>query len=179
MPIQGKEYLDLIDQLEKDLRDTGFDAGKDPPGSEPRVPSGMGLMTKEELKGLYDRFLSFYDYISHAIVTDIGKQRVAKARLEAVEATAFMKTANRKDLGNAELRRASVEMDPEYVGANKDYVFIKARLMMNQTRVDVYKRAMDRLGKELWYRSQDDDTRSHFGESATKGPKNRPRRITR
>ena len=176
MPIQGAEYLDLIDRLEMDLRDTGYDSSSNPPGSEPRVPSGLSTMPKVELKELYDRFLSFYDYISHVIVNDIGKQYIAKARLDTVEATAFLKTANRKDLGNSELRRASVEVDPDYVGANKDYVFIKARLAMSQIRVDVYKRAMERLGRELWYRSKDDDTSPHFGESA-KGPRNKYRRV--
>jgi len=157
-------FFELIGALEQDLLDTGFVFSKDPPGLEPRVPDNLSTMSREELKKLYDRFLAFYDFVSHNIVLDLGKQWVAKARLEHVEADSIKRnTAFKKDLTNAELRRAVVELDPAFVEASKDYVYVKARLTMNQQRIDVYKRAMERIGRELWLRVQDSEIANEPG----------------
>ena len=149
-------FLELRGTLEEDLKRTGFDPDTNPPGKEPKIRGSVSDLDAPNLKKLYDQFLAFYDYITDQIATDIGFVMVSKARLEQVHAQALLRAQGDSSLKNAEQRKAAATTDGTYVGAQRDYTYFKAKLAMQQERRDKYKRAMDRIGRELWYRTQDD-----------------------
>ena len=150
-------FLELRGTLEEDLKRTGFDPDQNPPGKEPKIRGSVSDLDAPDLKRLYDEFLAFYDYITDQIATDIGFVMVSKARLEQVHAQALLRAHNDASLKNAEQRKAFATTDATYVGAQRDYTYFKAKLAMQQERRDKYKRAMDRIGRELWLRTQDEN----------------------
>jgi hypothetical protein len=155
-------FLELRGALEEDLKSTGFDPDKNPPGKEPKIKGAIGNLDITELKDLYDSFLAFYDYITDQIATDIGFVMVSKARLEQVHAQALLKAHTDSSLKNSEQRKMTAVTDPTYVGAQRDHTYFKAKLAMQQERRDKYKRAMDRIGRELWMRTQDSSPTEFF-----------------
>jgi hypothetical protein len=155
-------FLELRSTLEEDLKKTGFNPDTNPPGEEPKIRGSISGLDAPALKDLYDEFLAFYDYITDQIATDIGFVIVSKARLEQIHATATQKVHNDSSLKNAEQRKAAVITDSDYVGALRDYTYFKAKLAMQQERRDKYKRAMDRIGRELWLRTQDDNPQEFY-----------------
>tara|TARA_B000000460_G_C21533196_1_gene401850 strand:+ start:434 stop:982 length:549 start_codon:yes stop_codon:yes gene_type:complete len=155
-------FLELRGTLEEDLRSTGFDPDENPPGKEPKIKGAISSLDTPELKDLYDSFLAFYDYITDQIATDIGFVMVSKARLEQVHAQASLKAQADSSLRNSEQRKMTAIVDPTYVGAQRDHTYFKAKLAMQQERRDKYKRAMDRIGRELWMRTQDGSPTEFF-----------------
>ena len=159
---KGDLFLELRGTLEEDLRKTGFDPDANPPGKEPKIKGAIGNLDTHGLKNLYDSFLAFYDYITDQIATDIGFVMVSKARLEQVHAQASLRAHSDSSLKNSEQRKMTALTDPTYVGAQRDHTYFKAKLAMQQERRDKYKRAMDRIGRELWMRTQDGSTTEFF-----------------
>tara|TARA_Y100000310_G_scaffold315809_2_gene366810 strand:- start:2714 stop:3286 length:573 start_codon:yes stop_codon:yes gene_type:complete len=161
-------FLELLGTLEEDLRKTGFDPDSKPPGREPKIRGSVSDLDAPDLKRLYDEFLAFYDYITDQIATAVGFVMVSKARLEQVHAQALLSAHADTSLKNAEQRKATAVTDVTYVGAQKDYTYFRAKLAMQQERRDKYKRAMDRIGRELWLRTQDDGPNEFFKPAAKK-----------
>jgi len=155
-------FLELRTTLEEDLRKTGFNPDTNPPGKEPKIRGSISELGAPALKSQYDQFLAFYDYITDQIAIDIGFVMVSKARYEQVQAQATLRTHADTSLKNAELRKAAVSIDPTVVGALRDYTYFKAKLAMQQERRDKFKRAMDRIGRELWYRTQDEASNEFY-----------------
>lgn len=149
-------FLELRGTLEEDLKKTGFNPDSNPPGTEPKIRGAISDLSAPALKKLYDEFLAFYDYVTDQIATDIGFVMVSKARYEQVQAQTTLRAHADNSLKNAEMRKAFVSVDPTVVGAQRDYTYFKAKLAMQQERRDKFKRAMDRIGRELWYRTQDE-----------------------
>jgi len=158
-------FLALRSTLEEDLKSTGFSPDANPPGREPKITGSVAALKAPELKALYDEFLAFYDYITDQIVSDIGFEVVSKARLEHVQSSVTLKAHADSTLKNAEQRKAFVHCDLTYLGAKRDYTYFKGKLAMQQERRDKYKRAMDRIGRELWLRTQDDSPQEFYKPS--------------
>ena len=161
-------FLDLRETLEKDLRATGVSPDRDPPGEEPRIPEGLKELPNESIKELYDNYLSFFEYVSDLLAKASSYATISKARLEAVAATATLESAKDKSLTNAELRKAHVTK--ACLGAKRDYVYFKAQVDVHEARLRKISKSMDRLGRELWFRSQDEPMERHndFERPATK-----------
>jgi hypothetical protein len=168
-------FLSLRTTLDEDLKATGFAPDRSPPGREPRVPRELRDLDNYSLKGLYDEFLAYYDYLSDQIAQDNGYSLIGKARLELMAATASRKAQADKSLTNADARKAFVETDQELLGAKRDYVYFKARLQTQRERRDKISKCMERIGRELWFRAQDTETSSFLPrakrhESGTSAP---------
>lgn len=149
-------FLELRETLENDLRATGFSPDRDPPGSDPVIPREVRTLPNEELKGLYDEYLSFFEYVSDLLAQASSYASISKARLEAVAAEATLSGAKDKSLTNAELRKAHVTK--VCLGARRDYVYFKAQVDVHEARLRKLSKSMDRLGRELWFRAQDEPT---------------------
>ena len=150
-------FLDLRKTLEEDLRATGFSPDREPPGEEPRIPQGLKDLPNEDLKSLYDTFLAFFEYISDQLAKASSYATISKARLESVAADATLACVRDKQLTNADLRKAFVIKAS--VGAKRDYVYFKAQVDVHEARLRKISKSMDRLGRELWFRAQDEPER--------------------
>jgi len=163
-------FLELRETLEKDLRATGFAPDREPPSEEPRLPAGLKDLPNEDLKELYDDFLAFFEYLSDQVAKASSYMSVSKARLEAVTATATLASAKDKKLTNADLRKAYVVT--ACLGAKRDYVYFKAKVDVHDARLRKISKSMDRIGRELWFRTQDEPERnSEFSLSKSKPAK--------
>ena len=160
-------FLELRETLEKDLQATGFSPDREPPGSDPVMPKGVKDLPNEELKSLYDQYLSFFEYVSDQLAQASSYASISKARLEQVAAEATLSSAKDKSLSNAELRKAYVTK--ACVGAKRDYVYFKAQVDVHEARLRKISKSMDRLGRELWFRAQDEN--SQVGEFTKKRTK--------
>ena len=147
-------FLDLRTTLEEDLRTTGFSPDREPPGEEPKIPHGLKYLPNEDIKGLYDSYLSFFEYISDQLAQASSYATISKARLEFIAAESTLASVKEKNLTNAELRKAYVTK--ACVGAKRDYVYFKAQVDVHEARLRKISKSMDRLGRELWFRSQEE-----------------------
>lgn len=160
-------FLELRETLEKDLRATGFSPDRDPPGTEPVIPEGVRDLPNEDLKRLYDEYLAFFEYVSDRLAQASSYASISKARLEQVAAEATLSSVREKQLTNAELRKAFVTK--ACVGAKRDYVYFKAQVDVHEARLRKISKSMDRIGRELWFRTQDDTNQvSNFSSRRTK-----------
>tara|TARA_B100000886_G_scaffold340104_1_gene307933 strand:- start:946 stop:1455 length:510 start_codon:yes stop_codon:yes gene_type:complete len=149
-------FLSLRGIIEKDLRSTGFAPDKEPPSKEPRFPRDLSKMPTDKIKSLYDDYMSWYEYLTDQLSQDQAFLTVAKARLDTVWAEATKRVAKIKEATNADLRKAYIQTDVEYLGAHQDYIYFKSKLQVQTERRDKVKRSMDRIGRELWFRTQDE-----------------------
>jgi hypothetical protein len=150
-------FLDLRETLKEDLRKTGFSPNADGgPGEEPKIPTDLSSKTNDFLKTLYDEFLSYYAYLTDQVAQDTCDATVSKARLEFKGAQAALKAATDPRLTNADMRKAVVETDAETLGAKRDYIYFKSKLAVQEDRKRKISKCMDRIGRELWFRTQDE-----------------------
>jgi len=149
-------FLSLRGIIEKDLKSTGFNPDPEPPSKEPRFPRNLSQMGTSEIKELYDDYMSWYEYLTDQLSQDQAFLTVAKARLDTVWAEATKRVVKNKEATNADLRKAFIQTDLEYMGANQDYIYFKSKLSVQVERRDKVKKSMDRIGRELWFRTQDD-----------------------
>jgi len=155
----GDLFLDLRETLEEDLRVTGFSPSKEPPGTEPIIPPGLSSKSNGFLKDLYDEFLSYYAYLTDQVAQDTCYSSVSKARLGLKSAEATKRVASDSKLTNSDQRKAAVETDPDVVGALRDYTYFKAKLAVQEDRKRKVSKCMDRIGRELWFRTQNESDR--------------------
>lgn len=149
-------FLSLRGIIEKDLRTTGFNPDPEPPSKEPRFPRDLSKMRTPDIKELYDNYLSWYEYLTDQLAQDQAFLTVAKARLDTVWAEATRRVAKNKEATNADLRKAFIQTDLSYLGAVQDHTYFKAKLGVQVERREKVKRSMDRIGRELWFRTQDE-----------------------
>lgn len=149
-------FMSLKGIIEKDLRNTGFHPDSEPPSKEPRFPRDLSRMGTPEIKDLYDNYLSWYEYLTDQLAQDQAFLTVAKARLDTVWAECTKRVAKNKEATNADLRKAFIQTDIEYLGAFQDHTYFKSKLGVQSERRDKIKRSMDRIGRELWFRTQDE-----------------------
>tara|TARA_Y100000114_G_C11762492_1_gene330680 strand:- start:1666 stop:2178 length:513 start_codon:yes stop_codon:yes gene_type:complete len=149
-------FLSLRGIIEKDLRSTGFNPDPEPPSEEPRFPRNLSKMETSAIKELYDNYLSWYEYLTDQLSQDQAFLTVAKARLDTKWAEATKRASKNKEATNADLRKAFIQTDLEYMGANQDYIYFKSKLAVQTERRDKIKRSADRIGRELWFRTQDE-----------------------
>ena len=150
-------FLGLRNIIEQDLKDTGFNPDSEPPSKEPRFPRNLSKLETAEIKELYDDYMSWYEYLTDQLSQDQAFQTVSKARLDTVWAEATKRVAKNKDATNADLRKAFIQTDIEYLGAFQDYTYFKSKVSVQSERRDKIKRSMDRIGRELWFRTQDSE----------------------
>ena len=151
--------------IEDDLKQTGFSPDKEPPSQEPRFPRNLSHMTTPQVKELYDDYMSWYEYLTDQLSQDQAFLTVCKARLDTVHAEATKRVVKVKEATNAELRKAYIQTDIDYLGALQDYTYFKAKEKVQSERRDKVKRSMDRIGRELWFRTQDEqpvEAPSHY-----------------
>lgn len=171
-------FLALRTTLENDLRATGFSPDREPPGEEPRIPQGLKYLPNEDIKGLYDSYLSFFEYISDQLAKASSYATISKARLETVAAEATLATARDSKLTNSELRKAFITKS--CLGAKRDYVYFKAQVDVHEARLRKISKSMDRLGRELWFRTQEDGDRQEvFSRPQPSKPKSFPGKFKR
>lgn len=160
-------FLELRETLEKDLRATGFSPDREPPGTDPAIPRDVKDLPNESLKGLYDEYLAFFEYVSDRLAQASSYASISKARLEQVAAEATLASVREKSLTNADLRKAFVTK--ACVGAKRDYVYFKAQVDVHEARLRKISKSMDRIGRELWFRAQDEPGQvSDFSKKRTK-----------
>ena len=145
-------FLTLKSTIEQDLEDTGFVLDAGPPSTAPRIKGGLDGLPFKELKDLYDKFLAFYEYLSDEVTRFIGYTNITKARHDLVEAKVLKRIHASGDYKNAETRKCALLTDPEYMGAQKDYVYCKTMLQTQRERRDKINKSMERLSKEFWLR---------------------------
>ena len=160
-------FIDLKEVIEKDIAATGFYPKENPPGREPTISGGLENKSKAELKNLYDQFLAYYEYVTDDITRLIGYVSVTKVRLDHASAAAVRRAHANPEYTNADLRKAGATTDPVYVEAQKDNLYFKTLLNMQEERRRKFSKCMDRLGRELWFRTQDDSKSLDFNG---KGP---------
>ena len=148
-------FLQLRTIIESDLKSTGFNPDSEPPSVEPRFPRNLSKMETAAIKELYDDYMSWYEYLTDQLSQDSAFLTVSKARLDTVQAEATKRVAKNKDATNADLRKAHIQTDIEYLGAFQDYTYFKSKVTVQSERRDKVKRSMDRIGRELWFRTQD------------------------
>ena len=142
--------------IEQDLKATGFSPDSEPPSKEPRFPRTLSKMGTPEIKELYDDYMSWYEYLTDQLSQDMAFLTVAKARLDTVQAESTKRASKCKEATNADLRKAYIQTDIEYLGALQDHTYFAAKKVVQSERRDKIKRSMDRIGRELWFRTQDD-----------------------
>ena len=155
-------FLALRETLEEDMKRTGFNPDDDPPIKEPRIREHISDIETTALKNLYDDFLDFYEYISDQVAQDSAYTLNAKARMEMMQAHAMRRAHMNSELKNADMRKAAVTTDPQYISAQRDYIYFKTRSGMQSDRRARLSKSMDRLGRELWLRTQDQDRSNDF-----------------
>ncbi|MBP72881.1 MAG: hypothetical protein CMA70_04775 [Euryarchaeota archaeon] len=149
-------FLDLKTQLEKELRSTGFNPTAEPPlKEEPEITASLSELPLRELKDLYDCYLVFYGYLTDQITRCLCFLEVTKARQALQYAEAMKRAHSDKSLTNADIRKASVETNVEYIKAKRDYLYFKQLLAAHEERRRKMSKSMDRVGRELWLRTQD------------------------
>lgn len=149
-------FLELKTQLERELKATGFSPKAEPPlKEEPTVNSNLSAMSLNQLKDLYDEYLMFYGYLTDQITRCLCFVEVTKARQAQQHAEAMKKAHNDKSLTNADLRKADVETNSAYIRAKRDYLYFKQLLAAHEERRRKMSKSMDRVGRELWLRTQD------------------------
>ncbi len=155
-PMTGDLFTSLRGVIEADLRKTGFCPDTTIPSAEPRFPSNLSKLDTAKVKEIYDDYMSWYEYLTDQLSQDQAFLTVAKARLETVHAEATKRVAKNKEATNADLRKAHIQTDLEYLGALQDFTYFKAKEKVQSERRDKIKRSMDRIGRELWFRTQDE-----------------------
>lgn len=163
--MQADLFTTLRGIIEKDLKQTGFAPDSEPPSKEPRFPRNLSHMTTAQVKELYDDYMSWYEYLTDQLSQDQAFLTVSKARLDTVWAEATKRVSKIKEATNAELRKAHIQTDIEYLGALQDYTYFKSKEKVQSERRDKIKKSMDRIGRELWFRTQDDqpvEAPSHY-----------------
>jgi hypothetical protein len=160
-------FLDLKTTLEKDLKSTGFSPDRKPPlEKEPKIEANLSRVETEGLKDLYDQYLIFYSYLTDQITRCIVFFEVTKARHVQKHAEAMKKAHTNKNLTNADLRKACVETDVIYLNAKRDFLYFKQMLAAHEERRRKMSKSMDRVGRELWFRTQSDSSAYHSGYSS-------------
>ncbi len=147
-------FLGLKEQLDADLEETGFRVQRRKL-IEPRVPTPIRTQSRDSLKDVYDQLLTYYDYLTDLIVGDTRGLAVAKGRKDDVLALASARVYNEKAHKNAGARQAAVDSDGEVRLAKRDLTYFTTRVKSHTERRDKIKRWMDRVGRELWLRTQD------------------------
>ena len=151
----GNEYLKLRDSMEADLRKSGFNPSTDPPCREPDISSGVSSLSPDTLRELYDSYLAYYDFISDDITRLEVYLRTTEKRASIVRAHIVLESAqHKKELSNAELRNAWVEVHPSYQAALKDHLYFKQMHAAQEQRLRKMSKAMDKVYWELWSRDQ-------------------------
>ena len=164
-------FLDLRDTLEQDLRATGFSPSKEPPDKEPTIPKGLSEKPNEFLKSLYDEFLAYYVYLTDQVAQDTYYAAVGKARLELKIAEATKRISTDVKLTNAEHRKSAIVTDHEVLGAQRDFTYFKSKLSVQEDRKRKISKCMDRIGRELWFRTQTEhEPQVDFFKPITKAP---------
>lgn len=159
-------FLALRETLEEDMKRTGFNPDSDPPIKEPRLREHISDMETTSLKNLYDDFLAFYEYVTDQVAQDSAYTLIAKARMELMQAQALKRAHMNSELKNADMRKAAVTTDGQYISAQRDYIYFKTRSGMQSERRARLSKSMDRLGRELWLRTQDNDRTHDFTRHA-------------
>jgi len=90
------------------------------------------------------------------VAQDSCDATISKARLDLKTAEASQRAASDQRLTNADMRKASVDTDPGVIGAKRDYIYFKGRLSVQEDRKKKISKCMDRIGRELWFRTQND-----------------------
>lgn len=151
----GDDYLRLRDSMESDLRKTGFDPKVDPPCKEPSISRGVTGLAKDELMELYDSYLAYYDYISDEITRLEVYLRTTEKRASVIKAHLTLEASKRKkELSNAELRGAWVEVHPSYQSALQDHLYFKQMHDAQEQRLRKMSKAMDKVYWAMWARDQ-------------------------
>jgi len=148
-------FLDLKSQLEADLKTTGFNPGTEPPQKEPEIITNLSELRVSSLKNLYDQYLIFYGYLTDQITRCLVFSEVTKARQAQKQAEAMKEAHANKELTNADIRKAYVETNNSYLLAKRDYLYFKQLLAAHEERRRKMSKSMDRVGRELWLRTQD------------------------
>jgi len=151
-------FLKLRETIEHDLKETGFHPASAPPCREPSLGGPVADRSDRELKGLYDEFLAFYEYLTDNIVRCLGFVSVAKARVDLKKAEGLLAARKDDSLTNAELRSSYIMTEPGYLSAYRDYIYFKTMMSMHEERRKKISKTMDRLGRELWLRTQKEPT---------------------
>ena len=155
-PQQKDVFLNLKNTLEQDLESTGFTVDDSPPGEEPKIRGDLQSLSIESIKEKYDQFMAYYEYVTDEITRLLGYTAITKARMELAHASAVKKAHANKELTNAEIRKAWVTSESEYVEAHRDHLYFKTMLNMQEERRKKFSKAMDRLGREMWFRNTGD-----------------------
>ena len=122
------------------------------------------------MKDLYDEFLAFYEYLTDNIVRCLGFVSVAKARMELKKAEALIAAKKDDSVTNAESRNGFVLTNPAYMAAQQDHIYFKTMLAMHEERRRKISKSMDRIGRELWLRTQDEPSANPGGAGIAKKP---------
>jgi len=168
-------FLDLKDMLTADLERSGFKRATVPPGPEPVLPRRLRELSAQEVGDSCDDFQAFYNYLTDEIVFCLTYEGPTKVRLDAVRALARKRVTLDTTLTNDRARENEVEVDPEYMGAVRDYCYFKTTHEKYEEWRRKISKSMERLYRELLGRGG--VTRqappSHFGRapmpSATQG----------
>ena len=103
----GNPFLELREQLETALLNTGFSPKANPPSKEPKVVGSLSDASDKELKDLYDSFLAFYDYLTDELTRCEIYLETTKERADTVHASIVLEANTQKELTNSEKLCAS------------------------------------------------------------------------
>jgi len=159
----GDPFLELREQLEGALINTGFNPASNPPSKEPRVTGSLSDASDRELKNLYDSFLAFYDYLTDELTRCEIYLETTKERADTVHASIVLEANKQNDLTNAEARKSFVLTHPAYIAAKKDYLYFKQLYSAQEQRRKKMSKSMDRLYRELMLRLNEEKYNSPSG----------------
>lgn len=149
----GQTFVDLGKKLAANLAATGFAPAKAPPFVEPHFPSVLSELSLDEVKNLYDRFISFYDYLTDQITNLELYLKTTEERADTVAAAITLEAATRKELSNAELRKAFVQTHGAYLVARSDHLYTRQMHGAQDERRKKISKSMSRLGQEIFVRT--------------------------
>lgn len=164
----GNVFLELSDEVDRELVSSGFNPSKEPPGTEPTLPANVSRESDDRVKELYDNFLVFYNYLSDRIAQTTVYLGLTKQRVSVVEAQIVLEAGTKKsELHNAELRKAYVTSHPALIAAQKDYLYFKQTVDAQNTRLKKLSKSMDRLYRELMIRQPQYSPGTHSRENSS------------
>ncbi len=151
---QPSEYfLSVSDRLLQDLKDSGFQLGRQVPAAEPQFPQDTTGIPPEELRKLYDEYLHFYEYLTDQLIQMQLFVGLSKADYAHTRARVLLQVMRDKRATNADVREALVATNEAVLSSYRDMLYQQAYCDMQEERRKKMSKVIERLYRELMLRS--------------------------
>lgn len=139
--------------IEQYLKETGLKRDPETLKTEPTFPDLLEPLDVSELKALLDAITQYYSALSKERALVLAIEPKAKRAVTKAESRAKLAAAKKKDLTNAELRKAFVEVDPAVSAAKDEEAKMVGMKRAAEARLKSLSKEMDRIGREIFIRT--------------------------